>query len=80
MDAQHYSYSTDWEASPSSDFTSASTKLLAGVCKHRPRATITKATGCDTRARPHRLGYQVILDQAAGEELIRFLGGTDIGN
>ena len=38
---------------------------------------LAKATGCDTRARPHRLGYQVILDQAAGETLIRFLAGPD---
>jgi ParB family chromosome partitioning protein len=38
---------------------------------------LAKATGCDARARPHRLGYQVILDQAAGEKLIRFLDGPD---
>jgi ParB family chromosome partitioning protein len=38
---------------------------------------LAKATGCDARARPHRLGYQVILDQAAGERLIRFLDGPD---
>ena len=34
---------------------------------------LAKATGCDARARQHRLGYQVIVDQAAGERLIRFL-------
>ena len=39
----------------------------------RLEEALTKATGCDARARPHRLGYQVILDQAAGERLIQFL-------
>jgi ParB family transcriptional regulator, chromosome partitioning protein len=39
----------------------------------RLEEALTKATGCDAQARPHRLGYQVILDQAAGERLIRFL-------
>jgi hypothetical protein len=39
----------------------------------------TKATGCDARVRPHRDGYQVILDQAGGERLISFLDGTDTG-
>ena len=39
----------------------------------RLEEAIARATGCDARARPHRLGYQVILDQAAGERLIRFL-------
>ena len=39
----------------------------------RLEEALAKATGCDARARPHRLGYQVILDQAAGERLIRFL-------
>ncbi len=34
---------------------------------------LTNATGSDTRARPHRQGYQVFLDQAAGERLIRLL-------
>ena len=39
----------------------------------RLEEALAKATGCDARARPHRLGYQVILDQAAIERLIRFL-------
>lgn len=39
----------------------------------RLEEALAKATGCNARARPHRLGYQVILDQAAGEQLIRFL-------
>ena len=43
----------------------------------RLEEALAKATGCDARARPHRLGYQVILDQAAGERLIRFLDGPD---
>jgi len=37
---------------------------------------LTKAIGCDARARPHRDGYQVILDQAAGERLIRVFDST----
>ncbi|MGH8302254.1 MAG: ParB/RepB/Spo0J family partition protein [Steroidobacteraceae bacterium] len=40
---------------------------------------LTKAIGCDARARPHRDGYQVILDQAAGERLIRVFDSTDTG-
>ena len=39
----------------------------------RLQEALAKATGCDARARPHRLGYQVILDQTAAEQLIRFL-------
>ena len=35
---------------------------------------IIKATGCDARARPHRHGYQVILDQGAADSLARILG------
>lgn len=38
----------------------------------RLQNALAKVTGCDAHARPHRLGYQVILDQAAGEQLIRF--------
>ncbi|MHB8695742.1 MAG: ParB/RepB/Spo0J family partition protein [Solirubrobacteraceae bacterium] len=40
---------------------------------------LTKAIGCEARARPHRDGYQVILDRAAGEQLIRVFGTTDTG-
>jgi len=32
---------------------------------------LTKAIGCEARARPHRDGYQLIVDQAAGERLIQ---------
>jgi hypothetical protein len=35
--------------------------------------------GCDARARPHRDGYQVILNQAAGERLIRVFDPTGTG-
>jgi ParB family transcriptional regulator, chromosome partitioning protein len=45
----------------------------------RLQDALTRATGCDTRARPHRHGYQVILDQAAGERLIRFLNARGVG-
>ncbi|MGH2869078.1 MAG: ParB/RepB/Spo0J family partition protein [Solirubrobacteraceae bacterium] len=38
---------------------------------------ITKATGCDARARPHRHGYQLILDQAAAEKLASLLDGVE---
>jgi ParB family chromosome partitioning protein len=34
---------------------------------------ITKATGCDARARPHRHGYQIILDQDAADKLAQIL-------
>ncbi|MGA2009907.1 MAG: hypothetical protein ABSH51_05125 [Solirubrobacteraceae bacterium] len=37
---------------------------------------LTKATGRDARACPHRRGYQVILDQAAGERPIRVFDTT----
>lgn len=46
----------------------------------RLQVALTTATGCDVRARPHRLGYQVILDQAGGERLMRFLAGTNTGS
>jgi ParB family chromosome partitioning protein len=35
---------------------------------------ISLATGTDARARPHRDGYQVILDQTAADHLTRLLG------
>jgi ParB family transcriptional regulator, chromosome partitioning protein len=37
---------------------------------------ITKATGCDARARPHRHGYQIILDQSAADKLAQILGSN----
>jgi ParB family transcriptional regulator, chromosome partitioning protein len=36
---------------------------------------IANATGCEARARPHRRGFQIILDQAAADRLTRILGG-----
>lgn len=36
--------------------------------------TITRAVGSNVTARPYRNGYQVILDQAAGDQLARLLG------
>ncbi len=43
----------------------------------RLQDALAKATGCHAQARPHRLGYQVILDQAAGERLIGLLDDSD---
>jgi ParB family transcriptional regulator, chromosome partitioning protein len=40
---------------------------------------LTRVIGSEARARPHRDGYQVILDQAAGEHLIRMFDTTDPG-
>jgi len=33
---------------------------------------ITHATGCDARARPHRRGYQIVIDQSAADRLAQF--------
>lgn len=44
----------------------------------RLQDALARATGCDARARPHRQGYQVILDRAASERLIRLLNDPDI--
>ena len=35
---------------------------------------ISRALGIDVQARPHRLGYQLLLDQAARDRLVRLLG------
>jgi ParB family transcriptional regulator, chromosome partitioning protein len=35
--------------------------------------TISKALGIDVQARPHRRGYQLLLDQAAGDRLVQLL-------
>ena len=43
----------------------------------RLEEALARATGCDARARPHGLGYRVILDQGAGEWLVRLLDGPD---
>jgi ParB family transcriptional regulator, chromosome partitioning protein len=45
----------------------------------RLQDALTSATDCDVRARPHRLGYQLILDQSGCERLMRFLAGTNTG-
>jgi ParB family transcriptional regulator, chromosome partitioning protein len=45
----------------------------------RLEESITRAIGCEARARPHRDGYQVILDHAAGERLMRVFDSTDTG-
>ncbi len=37
---------------------------------------LARATGCEITARPHRRGYQIILDQAAAERLIALLQRT----
>ena len=39
----------------------------------RLQDAITKATGCDARARPHPHGYQIILDQTAADRLTQAL-------
>ena len=39
----------------------------------RLQDAIIKATGCDARARPHQCGYQIILDQAAADQLAKLL-------
>jgi len=40
---------------------------------------ITAATGCETRARPHRDGYQVLLDKAAADRLAELLDADKSG-
>jgi ParB family chromosome partitioning protein len=40
---------------------------------------ISKATGCSACVRPHREGYQVIVDESAAERLIRFLNAGGVG-
>ena len=44
----------------------------------RLQDAITLATGCDARARPHRAGYQIILDQSAAERLTQALGADTL--
>ena len=39
----------------------------------RLRDAINRATGSDVRARPHRSGYQLLLDQAAADRLAELL-------
>jgi ParB family chromosome partitioning protein len=40
----------------------------------RLQDAITRAVGSDVTARPYRNGFQIILDQAAGDQLARLLG------
>jgi ParB family transcriptional regulator, chromosome partitioning protein len=51
---------------PQSDQTAASAEL---------EDAIAKATGCQVQATPHRLGFQIVLDQVAAERLARVLVG-----
>ncbi len=39
---------------------------------------ITRAIGCEATAKPHRRGFQILLDQPAADRLVRALG-ADIG-
>jgi ParB family chromosome partitioning protein len=39
----------------------------------RLQDAIIKATGCNARARPHQRGYQIILDEAAADQLAKLL-------
>lgn len=39
----------------------------------RLQDTISRALGIDVQARPHREGYQLVLDHAAGDRLVRLL-------
>ncbi|MGO9973756.1 MAG: ParB/RepB/Spo0J family partition protein [Solirubrobacteraceae bacterium] len=39
----------------------------------RLRDLLASATGCELEARPHRLGYQVVLDQSAVDKLTKLL-------
>jgi ParB family chromosome partitioning protein len=45
----------------------------------RLQDAISKATGCTARARPHRSGYQVILDHDAADQLARLLDVASAG-
>jgi len=56
--------------SPNPDQCAAAAKL---------QDAIANATGCEARARPHRRGFQIILDQAAAERLARILGAEATG-
>jgi ParB family chromosome partitioning protein len=41
----------------------------------RLQDVIVTATGCEAKAAPHRLGFQIVLDQAAADRLARVLSG-----
>jgi len=45
----------------------------------RLQDVIANATGCEAKATPHRRGFQIILDQAAADQLARVLGGEVAG-
>ncbi len=50
---------------PAADQTAAAVRL---------EDALTRATGCEVRARPHRQGYQIILDHHGAQRLEQLLG------
>ena len=44
----------------------------------RLEETVTRAIGCETTAKPHRHGFQILLDHSAADRLARALG-ADLG-
>ena len=40
--------------------------------------TLSKVTGSEVRARPHRAGYQLLLDKEAGDRLVELLAPNPI--
>jgi hypothetical protein len=44
----------------------------------RLEEAITRAIGCQATAKPHRHGFQILLDHPAAERLVRALG-ADLG-
>ena len=44
----------------------------------RLEETVTRAIGCETTAKPHRNGFQILLDHSAADRLARALG-ADLG-
>jgi ParB family chromosome partitioning protein len=44
----------------------------------RLQDAISRATGCEARARPHQHGYQITLDQTAADRLTQALGADSL--
>ena len=44
----------------------------------RLEEAITRAIGCEATAKPHRSGFQILLDHPAADRLVRALG-ADVG-
>jgi ParB family chromosome partitioning protein len=44
----------------------------------RLQTAISRATGCEARARPHQHGYQITLDQTAADRLTQALGADSL--